>query len=92
MTFDVGAAPEIIKNGVTGYVIKDGDHSGFKRCVIELLTNPALATKMGKIGQGRTLNLFSMDRKIERFLSIMEQDFITIKHTTRAYTWQDSSL
>ena len=74
VTFDVGAASEIIEHGATGYVIPRGDHAGFRKYVIELLTDKDLGARMGMIGQKRVLNLFSMDRKIEKFLSILGKD------------------
>ena len=74
VTFDVGAASEIIDHGVTGYVIQKGDQAGFKKYSIELLTDKDRATRMGKTGQERVLGLFGMERKIEKFLSILEKD------------------
>lgn len=81
VTFDVGAASEIIEHGVTGYVIHKGDRKGFKKNISKLLRDKELATRMGKKGKERVLDLFSMDKKVEDFLSLLEKDALTIRGT-----------
>ena len=81
VTFDVGAASEIIEQGVTGYVIRKGDRKGFKISIIKLLTDKNLATRMGNMGKERVFDLFSMDKKVEKLLSMIEKDSLTIRGT-----------
>jgi len=79
VTFDVGAASEIVENGITGYVIPKGNSKQFTQKVIELLKDKNLAAQMGKNGKKRIFNQFSMEIKVNKFISIIEQDLKTIK-------------
>ena len=74
VTFDVGAASEIVKHGITGFVTAKGDRSEFIRFTTQLLINSSLANKMGKEGMNRALTIFSMRRKVDNFISMTEKD------------------
>ena len=74
VTFDVGAASEIVKNGITGFVIAKGDRSEFIRSATQILINSSLANKMGTEGMNRALTIFSMRRKVNHFISMAEKD------------------
>ena len=74
VTFDVGAVREMVGQNITGYVTSVGDSREFNRKLVKLLTDKKLATKMGKLGQNRVLRLFSMDKKVKHFLSILHND------------------
>jgi glycosyltransferase involved in cell wall biosynthesis len=43
--------PEIVHDGVNGYLIKPGDNSAFSRAIIDLLINPSKARYMGEVGR-----------------------------------------
>lgn len=82
VSFDVGAVSEIIINGITGYLIRKGDQKGFKEAVVKILNDRSFAKQMGKLGQQRIIDNFSMDRKIERFLRMIENDLEEITDKT----------
>jgi phosphatidyl-myo-inositol dimannoside synthase len=48
-----GGAPEVIQDGVTGYLVPHGDAAHLATCIETLLTNPALAQEMGRKGKER---------------------------------------
>lgn len=48
VTSDVGWAPEIMSNGLTGYTVDPKDHDSFAEKIIYLLDNPELRKLMGK--------------------------------------------
>lgn len=48
---DVGGCPEVVKDNVTGFVIKSGDATQLRERVVELLSNDDLRLKMGKEGR-----------------------------------------
>ena len=75
VTLNVGAASEIVEDGVTGYVIRDNDENIFKERIIKLLSDNNLANTMGENGKRRVFELFSMDRKVQQFLAMMKKDF-----------------
>jgi starch synthase len=60
----VGGIPEIVVEGETGYLVDyrpdevEAFTSGLATCVDEVLSDPALATRMGKAGRERVLQHF----------------------------------
>jgi glycosyltransferase involved in cell wall biosynthesis len=48
-----GGAPEVIQDGVTGYLVPHGDAAHLATCIETLLTNPTLAQEMGRKGKER---------------------------------------
>ena len=78
VAFDVGSTSAIINNGLTGYVIEKGDIKGFVGSAVKLLKNDNLAMRMGKMGKQRVFNYFGMNKKVERFLSMIEKDSLMI--------------
>jgi glycosyltransferase involved in cell wall biosynthesis len=74
VTFDVGAANEIVLDGVTGYVVQPGDRNEYTRRLTELFSNHDHCRDMGKKGQKRVSDLFGMQRKVDRFLGMVYED------------------
>jgi phosphatidyl-myo-inositol dimannoside synthase len=48
-----GGAPEVIEDGVTGYLVPHGDAPQLATCIETLLSDPAMAQKMGARGRQR---------------------------------------
>jgi glycosyltransferase involved in cell wall biosynthesis len=86
ITFDVGAVREIVHQGVTGFVVRTGDKQEFRKKMIELLTNDHLATMMGKMGKQRVTRRFSMDKKVDFFLSYLYNDLKLVKKNYTSHT------
>ncbi len=40
IAYDVGGIPEVVKNGVTGWLVKAGDEAGFLKAINEALNDP----------------------------------------------------
>jgi len=59
-----GGAPEIIENGVTGYVVNPFDINNMSSRIIELLANRAQRDKFGNAGRERVKEFFNLDDKI----------------------------
>jgi glycosyltransferase involved in cell wall biosynthesis len=79
VTFDVGAACEIVKHGETGYVIPINDQDEFTKRLVELLKDRDQAKTMGIRGKERVRNKFTMVKKVEAFMQIVEQDMQQLK-------------
>ncbi len=47
----VGGTPELVKDGVNGYLVPVNDHDALANSIIKLLDNPSLAEKMGQRGR-----------------------------------------
>lgn len=54
-----GGAPEVIQDGVTGYLVQHGDATQLATCIETLLCDGDLARKMGQRGCERVENEFS---------------------------------
>ena len=53
-----GGAPEVIEDGVTGYLVQHGDAVQLATSIETLLANPELAREMGRRGKQRVENEF----------------------------------
>ncbi|MFL5560586.1 MAG: glycosyltransferase family 4 protein [Gemmatimonadaceae bacterium] len=56
---DADAAPDVIADGTTGCIVKDGDREALAVAIGGLLANPQRATAMGEAGRRREREVFS---------------------------------
>jgi len=70
---DVGDAGYLVKEGLTGFLIKPGDYQAMAERLMELATNPDLRIRMGSAGHTLLINEFSEDRLRERFNDFTKQ-------------------
>lgn len=70
---NVGAQPEIIRDGETGFLVPPNDVNALTTALLRLLLNADLAEKMGHAGRDRALNYFSENRCTEQFLEIYQR-------------------
>jgi glycosyltransferase involved in cell wall biosynthesis len=66
-----GGAPEVIRDGVTGYLVPHGDAVHLATSIETLLTNPALAQEMGRKGRERVDREFrfgAYTKSLKKFL------------------------
>jgi glycosyltransferase involved in cell wall biosynthesis len=61
----VGGIPEIVQDGVNGYLIDVGDRRAIIRRVIELLANPEKAHRFGLAGRMIARSRFSIDAMVK---------------------------
>lgn len=69
----VGGVPEVVEDGVTGYLVDSGNSSGLSRHMIELLENPARRRGMGIAGRARVDHLFAIERTSEQYLKLFRE-------------------
>lgn len=74
VSFNVGGVPEIVEDGLTGYVVPLGDREEFIRRLTELLENKSIAQQMGEEARKRIIKRFSMGKKVDRFLELVKED------------------
>jgi glycosyltransferase involved in cell wall biosynthesis len=67
---DVASIPEVIEDGVTGYLVPPNDPAALGQALIKLRDNPALAAEMGAAGRARVEQRFTWDAVVERCLEI----------------------
>jgi glycosyltransferase involved in cell wall biosynthesis len=68
-----GGAREIVQDGITGYVINPFDTATFVDRLEQLLTDNALAQRMGAAGYKRFMEHFTLAHQVERTLAVYEQ-------------------
>ncbi len=65
----IGGLPEVVEDGVTGYLVAPGDVAGLRDRLAEVLGDPALAARLGKNARERVLERFTWRACAERCLS-----------------------
>ena len=74
---NVGAIPEMIVPGQTGFLIQPRDHAGVADAICNLLRDPAAARAMGRRGRRHVENHFSLDSMVrgyeDLFLRLLEK-------------------
>jgi len=69
---DYGGAPEIVQDGVTGFLVNPDDLEGLACRLIQLLQDEALRKKMGEAGRQRIEENFTEVRFEERLTKILD--------------------
>jgi glycosyltransferase involved in cell wall biosynthesis len=69
---DVGGNSEIMVEGKTGYLVREGNQEDIIIKISSLIDNKELAKKMGKEGRDFIKNEFSLDASAKNFLKIVE--------------------
>jgi glycosyltransferase involved in cell wall biosynthesis len=65
---EVGAMPEIVEDGVTGFVVPPNDPRSLGEKIRYLLDNPKLGEQMGKAGREKVLHTFTWDSVTQKCL------------------------
>jgi glycosyltransferase involved in cell wall biosynthesis len=79
---NVGGIPELVKDGVNGFLVEPGDIEGFAHAVKRLLEDSKLAERMGLAGRKRVEQEFSCDQAAQRltklYLDTLDQKGIMV--------------
>ncbi len=69
---NVGGTPEVVKDGVSGFLIPPGDEEALYRAIKRFIDNPDLLEKMPDKEEIRRLKeLFSVDRMVKETLEVL---------------------
>lgn len=63
-----GSLPELVVDGETGFVVPPGDVDALRRAILHLVSDPALAQRMGLAARERVIRLFSWSAVADRCL------------------------
>lgn len=69
---DSGGAPDAVLEGETGYVVGGRDQDALVERVGQLLTDPALADRMGRAGRAWVEQLWGWERSAERLWAMLD--------------------
>ena len=67
-----GAVPEIVQDGITGFVVDRGNVPGLVQAIGNLLENEELRGSMGRVGRQRAIEMFSWNVITKRLLDYYE--------------------
>ena len=67
---NVASMPEVVENGVTGFVVRSNDPSALREKLLWLRDRPEQAHAMGEAGHSRVLKLFTWPAVVRRCLDI----------------------
>ncbi len=70
---DVASMPEVVENGITGFVVPPNDPAALAEKLAFLRDHPAERDKMGEAARARVLQLFTWPAVVERCLGIYSQ-------------------
>ncbi len=73
VAFDVDGARELVKNGVTGYLVPAKDIQGLTERLISLLRQPRMAAAMGEKGRSLVQELFPVEKMVENIENLYLQ-------------------
>ncbi|PIR53253.1 hypothetical protein COU76_02065 [Candidatus Peregrinibacteria bacterium CG10_big_fil_rev_8_21_14_0_10_49_10] len=65
-----GGTPEVVEDGVTGYVCNPLKEKEYANLLSRLLKDPELAHKMGRAGKQRVEELFTVERQAEKYVDL----------------------
>lgn len=74
-----GGAPDVIENGVTGWLVPHGDIGRLSGAMESLLSDPARAMEMGARGRDRLVTTFSFEQFQSRLTQVLS-DVLVRKH------------
>lgn len=70
---DAGGLPEVVRDGVTGYVVADGDPQRAAQRIHQLLCAPALRAQFGAAGRRMVQELYEESLCVERMTAVLQQ-------------------
>jgi glycosyltransferase involved in cell wall biosynthesis len=87
VAFEAGGIPEMIQNGVNGYIIPLDSESGFAKVILDMSRDPVRYAEMSENSRNTALNRFSLDVQAKSYLSLYASLL-----NTKKITIHDSSV
>jgi glycosyltransferase involved in cell wall biosynthesis len=82
---NVGGNPEIVDDGVHGFLVPRNDDAATARAFVELLRNPERSRAMGEAGRQRVCEHYQLDHTIEAYGRLYAAAASRIRPTTEAH-------
>jgi L-malate glycosyltransferase len=68
-----GGIPEVVTDGVNGFLLPPRDHHAMAAAIVRLLKDPALRQRMGDAGYSRVCDQFSAERMLKETASVYDR-------------------
>lgn len=66
----VGGIPEVVADGLTGYLVERRNHSALAERMVELANDPALRARMGAAGRNRVAEQFEVASNVAKLVAL----------------------
>jgi glycosyltransferase involved in cell wall biosynthesis len=70
---EAGGIPEVVQNGVTGWLVPPRDHPAMADAIVGLLNDPALCRRMGEASRITARERFSVERMVLDTLRVYQR-------------------
>jgi len=70
--FEVGGVPEMVRNGVSGFVVPKGDTGALRQAILRVLDNPALKAQMAENCRRIALEEYDVKLQARRYLTLYQ--------------------
>jgi N-acetyl-alpha-D-glucosaminyl L-malate synthase BshA len=70
---NAGGLPEVVEDGVTGFLLPVGDVEAMAAAALRLLRDDGLRRSFGEAGRRRAVEVFSQDKVVARYKAIYER-------------------
>jgi glycosyltransferase involved in cell wall biosynthesis len=72
VAFNTGGPAEVIQNGDTGFLVKEGDADEFAQRILDLIEDPQLCTAIGESGRQVVKSEYSREEWIKRIIALLK--------------------
>jgi glycosyltransferase involved in cell wall biosynthesis len=79
----VGGVPDVVDDGVTGFLVRAGDTHAIAERLALLASDPGLGRRMGEEGRRRVLERYAVDRLVDDVDRLYRALLPTVSATTR---------
>jgi glycosyltransferase involved in cell wall biosynthesis len=70
--FEVGGVPDMVRNGVSGFVVPRGDTCALRQAILSVLDNPALRTEMSQNCRRIAVEEYGIQLQAQRYLALYQ--------------------
>lgn len=83
IAFDVGGIPDMIQNGVNGYMVKKGAASEYGRAILDLINDPERNAQMSKNCRTIALEKYSLMVQAQRYMELYHELVVATGEKTK---------
>ena len=69
---DIGGIPEIIKDGIDGFIVPAGDRNALALAITKIVADKELATRMGQFGEAKVREKFTWDTRVDLTKEVLD--------------------
>ena len=85
VTFDLDGAPEVVRDGVSGYLVPPLNTNQVAKRTVELLRDPERRRAFGEVGRAFVAEHFSVEKMVERINAVYLESVSRLEHVRKAF-------